>query len=151
MGNPVNRTSSGAAPVFEENDSIIEKDGVTPTFQPSPSFHLPALAIPTVSKQKFVCPLKHISALRELIPRVTKIAVIGWRARERNCLDMLTAGLRKPVRFIAACADEAAANETLSRLQAAGVAGDFQAMPGSFTEFAQSRRMESFVEAAARA
>lgn len=81
------------------------------------------------------------------MPRVTKIAVLGWRARERNFLDMLTAGLRKPVRVIAACADEAAANE----LQAAGVAGDFQAMPGGFTEFVQSRRRESFVEAAARA
>lgn len=135
-----------AAPIVEENDSVIEKDGVTPTFHPSPYFHLPALAIPTLSKQKFVCPPQHVSALQKFIPQVTEIAVIGWRANERNFVEMLAGGLQNPVRIIAACGGEEAANETLRKLREADIKGDFEAAPGGFTDFVVSRRMEAFLD-----
>lgn len=108
-------------------------------------FHLPALAIPTTRKQEFVCPDGHVQALKECVPRVTKIAVIGWRATEQHFLDMLTDGLKNAVSVIAVCGNENAANETLERMMKARIKGDFKAAPSGFSEFVANRRMQTFL------
>jgi hypothetical protein len=106
---------------------------------------LPELAIPTVSKQKFVCPKDHIRALREFIPQVTKIVIVGWRAAEQNFLEMLAAGLQDDVSVLAACGNADAAEETLGRVSAARIKGEFKPAPGGFSEFVMKRRIEPFL------
>jgi hypothetical protein len=106
------------------------------------SHHLPALAVPTISKHNFVCPPDHIRALEELIPQVSKIAIIGWRGAERRFVEMLAKGLKQKVDAIAACGNSDAAQETLGRLRTAGIAGNFQAAPGGFTDFVVTGRIE---------
>jgi hypothetical protein len=49
----------------------------------------PALAIPVEKKSEFVCPPEHLRALADVLPNVTKIITIGWRATEQNFLTML--------------------------------------------------------------
>jgi len=50
----------------------------------------PALAIPVEKKSEFVCPPEHVTALADgVLPNVTKIITIGWRATEQNFLAML--------------------------------------------------------------
>jgi hypothetical protein len=49
----------------------------------------PALAIPVEKKSEFVCPAEHLSELAAVIPKVTRIITIGWRATEQNFLTML--------------------------------------------------------------
>jgi len=49
----------------------------------------PAIAIPVVSKATFECPPAHVDMLRNLIPEVDRILAIGWRANERDFLNML--------------------------------------------------------------
>ena len=49
----------------------------------------PALAIPVEKKREFNCPPEHLRALAEVLPRVTKMITIGWRATEQHFLDML--------------------------------------------------------------
>jgi hypothetical protein len=105
-------------------------------------FSMPALAVPTASKHSFVCPTEHVEELRTLIPRVTKIAIVGWRAAEQNFLE---SGLQAPVRIVAACGNKDAADATLGRLSAAGIEGDLQAAPGGFTDFVVNRRIVPFL------
>jgi hypothetical protein len=49
----------------------------------------PALAIPVENKSEFNCPREHIESLATVIPQVTKIITIGWRATEQHFLKML--------------------------------------------------------------
>lgn len=103
---------------------------------------VPALAIPTVSKQTFICPPEHANFLREFIPQVTKIVIIGWRAAEQNFLQMLVAGLKDhPVQVVAACGDIDSANQTLDRLKAVGIEADYVAAPGGFSSFVVTRQV----------
>jgi hypothetical protein len=123
--------------------AIIDKDGNTPSeTKIELHFYLPALAIPTASNQRFVCPPAHIQALGDAIRHVTRIAIVGWRAAERNFLEMLATGLPNEVEAIAACGNTDAAEATLGRLSAAGIRGKFQASPGGFTDFVVNRRIE---------
>jgi hypothetical protein len=137
-----------AAPVVGDR-AIIEKQGLAPQASQRELFYfLPALAIPTVSKHAFICPPDHLRALEQFIPSVTKIAIVGWRAAERNFLQMLTTGLRNSVQVIAACGNVDAADATLGRLSAAGIKGNFQPAPGGFTDFVVNRRIVPFLAAA---
>jgi hypothetical protein len=49
----------------------------------------PALAIPVENKDEFSCPATHVERLRRLLPSVTRIITVGWRATEADFLDML--------------------------------------------------------------
>jgi hypothetical protein len=53
----------------------------------------PAIAIPVEKKSEFVCPPEHLEALANVIPHVTKIITVGWRATEKHFLKMLTSRL----------------------------------------------------------
>jgi hypothetical protein len=54
----------------------------------------PAIAIPVQRKDEFQCPKEHLDVLRDLLPKVSKILFIGWRAQEDRFLQMLSEGLR---------------------------------------------------------
>ena len=58
---------------------------------------IPAIAIPTQTKtdDTFEWPPAHRAYLEELIPKVTKILLVGWQAREAHFAQMLRAGLKK--------------------------------------------------------
>jgi hypothetical protein len=52
---------------------------------------LPAIAIPMQDKTwgTFECPARQIATLGQLLKSVTKVLMIGWRAREAHFLQML--------------------------------------------------------------
>jgi hypothetical protein len=56
---------------------------------PQPIF--PAIAVPvqTKSDESFECPRSHIDYFQKMLPRVTKILIIGWQAKEEHFLRML--------------------------------------------------------------
>ena len=64
-----------------------------------------------------------------------------------NFLKMLATGLRGPVQITAACGNVEAAEETLVKLDSAGIKGDFRAAPGGFTDFVVKRRIEPLLSA----
>ena len=64
----------------------------------------PALSIPVEKKDEFSCPRTHVTALEAILPRVTKMITIGWRATEAEFLTRLhlsttvpVPGIRRPV------------------------------------------------------
>ena len=135
-----------AAPIIGDR-FIIEKARHTPRQTKTELyFSLPALAIPTVSKQTFLCPKEHVDALARLIPDVTKIAIVGWRAGEKHFLKMLKDGLTRTVPVIAACGSAEARAETYPRIAEAGIPAYFNdSANGGFTDFVVNRRIEPFL------
>jgi hypothetical protein len=139
-----------AAPSIDSARALITKTGEIPRdAEHELYFRLPALAIPVVSKSEFVCPKPHIDAIRALLPRVTHIAAVGWRAGEKHFLSMLGEQLKKSVAVIAACGDETQSKETLERIRAASVSGRFDPIPDTFTDFVRNHTIESFLNSSA--
>jgi hypothetical protein len=47
------------------------------------------MAVPTVAKSIFECPREHLDVLRQCLPEVRTLLVVGWRGQERTFLDLL--------------------------------------------------------------
>ena len=83
------------------------------------SVGFPALAIPVQSKDEFACPSEHLQALAKVLPSVTKIITVGWRASEDKFLRMLTAkltGLTGKVDLMVVSGSKKGAEETYANL-----------------------------------
>jgi hypothetical protein len=59
----------------------------------------PAIAIPVEKKANFECPSDLIAELTGLLPQVSKLLLIGWRATEAHFLELLTKHLKPGVKF----------------------------------------------------
>lgn len=82
-------------------------------------YGLPALAIPVEKKSEFMCPPAHLETLASLLPTVTKIIAIGWRATEQHFLDMLKnrlSGLKGDVDLMVVSGDHKGMVETTNNL-----------------------------------
>jgi len=105
----------------------------------------PAIAIPVETKVNYECPDEHLEALHAAIPEVDKLMVIGWRAAETPFLEFLANNLRQEVQGFVVAGGSDAANETVHRLQSAGVNGDYVVTDGGFTEFVVERQADEFL------
>jgi hypothetical protein len=99
----------------------------------------PAIAVPvqTKTEQNFECPLTHLSYLTEMLPRVTKILIIGWQAKEAHFLRMLRSKLPKLKRVMVVGGNELDASATLKYfLEEIGLnVADRIVGRGGFTDF----------------
>lgn len=99
-GHPVQVPAAPRTPqqVLDETDSLqvseqFMKVSAIPMKLIDGTVGFPALAIPVENKSEFVCPPEHLTALANVIPQVTKIISIGWRATEQKFLNMLRSPL----------------------------------------------------------
>jgi hypothetical protein len=109
----------------------------------------PAIAIPVEKKNTFECPPFLLAELNTLLPKVSKILAIGWRATEAHFLALLKANLKPGAHlYIVAGPDREEAEgikvhlstELLNRsLRSASVDR------GGFTDFILSHRAEQFL------
>ncbi len=76
---------------------------------------VPAIAIPLTRKTTFECPASHIQWLESMLPKVTKILVIGWRASEEHFMKMLKQQLKELQALTVVSASDA--EDTMRRLQ----------------------------------
>jgi predicted transport protein len=102
----------------------------------------PAIAIPLETGKDFECPPEHLLMLEECIRRTTQILIIGWKATERNFLDMLARIMPSQLRFSVhiVCGDDKSATQTLTNVQNAGVGKN--AVPVHYGGFSQLMRSE---------
>src|SRR5260370_21240279 len=96
----------------------------------------PALSIPVENKDEFSCPHTHVEALEKMLPTVTKMVTIGWRATEAEFLNMLLAsrtvvipGIRRPVELLVVTGSREGAEQTVKNLSAYGVNQDIFSDP----------------------
>lgn len=105
----------------------------------------PALAIPVESKLDFECPSDHIEVLKQMIPEVDKLLVIGWRASEEPFLELLAGGLTKPIRAMVVAGGKAEAQIAIGKLQIKGIKGNYMPSKSGFSQFIISREGEQFL------
>jgi SIR2-like domain len=108
----------------------------------------PAIAVPVEKKGSFECPRHMIEELTALLPRVTKILVIGWRATEDHFLDLLKKHLKRGVHLYVVAHGEADAEEIRVRINRALINNPPSSIADSapgFTEFMRSRRAEQIL------
>jgi hypothetical protein len=91
----------------------------------------PAISIPVENKDEFSCPPDHVTALEGLLPHVTKMITIGWRATEDKFLKMLldsmevtVEGIRNPILLLVVTGSKTGAEQTVANLAAYGVNQD---------------------------
>ena len=85
------------APELQLTDEYLWEPALPSAFdrQRRPAF--PAIAIPVEKGKSFECPADQIEELKALLPQVSKLLVIGWRAGEQHFLDLLKAHLSAPI------------------------------------------------------
>jgi hypothetical protein len=112
----------------------------------------PAIAIPVDKKSHFECPQEHLDELTALLPKVTKLLLIGWRATEAHFLELLKIHLKKGVRLYTVAGSEMESANINRALQTAlpgifsGSVIDPDRNGTGFTNFVLSRRLESFLK-----
>jgi hypothetical protein len=136
-----------SAPEIDDRAILTKADGNAPpqTHKEKYFWGIPALAVPIVSKSEFVCPTNHVDALREFLPKVTRVLIIGWRAAEEPFLQMLKIGLGPDVKGMVVCGGDTSAKETADRLKAYGVGGEYLPKTGGFSDFMQARRIQGLL------
>jgi hypothetical protein len=73
--------------IRDASDLMFSPDIVIPGGVQGP--WIPALAVPIQNKPDFECPPNHIQLLRELLPEVNRILIIGWRGMEGHFMREL--------------------------------------------------------------
>lgn len=91
---------------------------------------VPAIAIPVQKKNEFVCPEEHVLALNEVLPEVTKIITIGWRATEAEFLTKLSSKLTRRPQLMVVSGDDAGAKETQRNLGASTMMAETNGFTG---------------------
>jgi hypothetical protein len=103
----------------------------------------PAIAIPVVNKEIFECPQTHIGELAALIPSVTKVLTIGWRASELHFLKMLHS--LKKIDLVAVAGTVHEAQEALDKIRGLGMTvGKHEVFPG-FSPSVSERRFDGLL------
>jgi len=105
----------------------------------------PALAIPVENKQDYECPEAHREELRNCIPDVTGILLIGWRATEKTFLQLLKDNLRGRVQMMAVNGSEASSKETMGRLVQEGIRGILHTTKSGLSDFVTHREVDDFL------
>ena len=109
----------------------------------------PAIAIPVETKRSFECPAEMLEGLVELLPFVSKLLIIGWRATEAHFLSLLKTNLRRGVQlYIVAGSDQNEAEDIKVRINRAllnNPPSSSSVDPGGFTDFMLHRRAAQFL------
>jgi hypothetical protein len=106
------------------------------------------LAIPVETKNDFECPAEHLAVLREFVPKVTKILIVGWRATEAHFLKLLVDNLKMDgVRIMAVSGGLHEAGLIRMNLQKVGIDCWFRGAQGGFTKFIETREGDEFLKA----
>ena len=154
---PVSSPSIGAGVTLENAISeqisklMIDDDHFVFIDHPGAGTHssplVPALSIPARAKDNFQMPAVHLRTLREWIPRVTHLLIIGWRAADAPFLQMWKdAGANPRFRWVVAGSPSGvqAINEELRRY---GV-GPASTSDHGFGEFLKEEQHRYFFERA---
>jgi hypothetical protein len=140
--------------IIDEAPNLLFNPGhqpisATPLIQrrDNPPF-VPALSIPVEHKPGYECPAEHIQALEEVLPAITKVLVIGWRAADEPFLKLMAEKMVHVDRMMMISSSETKANEIISRIRNAGVAAQqyLPAKGGGFSQAVLSGQTEAFLK-----
>jgi hypothetical protein len=82
---------------------------------------IPALSIPVAKKTDFEMPPKHQAVLKEALPQVTHLLIIGWRGNEERFVELLSAVDRTRLVSLVVSGTASSAKEVATALNLANV------------------------------
>ena len=104
----------------------------------------PAISVPVLSKPGFELPKAHLSTLRKWLPYVFRLVSIGWKARELEFREELSAiPARIPIEVVTKSAKGTA--DAAARLREAGLIGPLGERPGGFREWVTGGAFDSLL------
>lgn len=108
----------------------------------------PAIAIPYEEKREFECPDEHVTELKRLIPHVTKVVSIGWRAADRSLLELIHEHQKDQLKlkWLVIGKNQEDARSIIAALERSGVSAEYQAGNSSFTNVVVNRLLNEFLE-----
>ena len=115
----------------------VATDGVNALF--------PAIAVPVQNQRDFECPAEHVDAVREFLPKVDTLLLIGWSATQTAFLDLLKENLRAQVRGLIVAESTEEAARVAYTMNARGLSLHFYYTSGGFSDFIVSREYRNFV------
>jgi len=145
----VNDLIERAAEIHDQitQNYILSQDHPPGVVGGAPMF--PAIAIPVEKKSTFECPQQMLDELITLLPKVSKILVIGWRATEAHFLALLKTNLRRGVHlWIVASPDQRQGEDIKDHICREMLPNNVPIASvdrGGFTDFILSRRAEQFL------
>lgn len=102
----------------------------------------PAIAIPLPGKLGPECPPLLLDALRESLPQITKLLVIGWAGMEDHFLQILTRdGLSPGVSGLVVNGSESSSQGAIQHMRASGLGARLLPSPHGFTDFVRTREL----------
>ncbi|MBI4087161.1 hypothetical protein HY416_04275 [Candidatus Kaiserbacteria bacterium] len=107
----------------------------------------PAIAVPLNSKDRYVCPPRHIQALEQVLPKIDRVLIIGWKAGDQLLLEMLSRHLPNfgyKLLVISGTVDGAQKVAEVVRDKLTAHAGKIEARGGGFSDFVGSDISHSF-------
>ena len=107
-------------------------------------FKLPAIAIPIIDKQEFLCPSRHIEMLKRNMEQTDRILVIGWKAGDSNFLDLIKDHLKEDALLTVVSKKTETAREIVDKLKEIKNFSKTEYYGGGFAEFASSSYCENF-------
>jgi hypothetical protein len=84
---PIVQQLIALAPTIKLTDQYELVTGFTDTIAGIPV--VPAIAIPVMRKDKFLCPPEHVSALTDFLPKVSRILIVGWKGADEAFVNLL--------------------------------------------------------------
>ena len=154
VSNPMTNLGRSAMPIAQEIITLAPHLTITEEYRMVSQYPIatdgvnalfPAISIPIQSKRDFECPAEHIKTLRDFIPKVDTLLLIGWSATQTAFLELLKQNLRQQVRgLIVAGSTEEAARVAYS-MDAQGLKFNFYYTSGGFSDFIVTREYRNFV------
>jgi len=133
-----------AATLKVSQDYVVSED--RPLWRDASSRYLfPAIAIPVQSKQQFECPESHLTFLRDRLPAVRRVLVVGWRGMDGHFVKLLKDTLGAGAVQFQIVSKDAEDSKTLAKLLSdAGILATFQPLGYSFSEYVTKRAGDEF-------
>jgi len=60
-------------------------------------FKFPAIAVPTGSIKKYICPSQHVDILNQALEETDRILIIGWKAGDEYIVDLIKSKATHPI------------------------------------------------------
>jgi hypothetical protein len=106
----------------------------------------PAIALPLQEKNDYECPPDHVETLRTVLPRVSRMLIVGWRAMEAHFLRDLAQALPRQVKGLVVSRSPEGATETIERLGNAGIdVSDFHPAQSGFSDSVLGSAIDAFL------
>jgi SIR2-like protein len=104
---------------------------------------IPALSIPVAKKTNFEMPREHLAVLKEAIPQVTHLLIIGWRGNEQHFVALLRALDRERLASLVVSGHVSSAKEVATALDLDNIPPHLSA--GGFSTFLGGAELRDFL------